>query len=519
MTAQVLSFLRRPAAPRDWSAQELAEFYRVESALIQAGLRVTAARGLTDEDEPWFVFCRAEDDDVIIHFARIDGRYVISAPAYCGNASGPDFRALVRSVIERQPVLQPRPNGNNLFLHPAALLVMLVASALLKSGHAAEATPAKAVADATEEKSRGVAPAATPTPATAATTAPEAQHETLILAAITAAIAPLVQAEPVTIVVSTSAHVPDFVDQPHERSVSPSLLDLPPDAAAQGAGSATPAVPLLQPIAALPAEATPSTLMHTVYQPDAALALVVPSAAVPTMQTALLSDALPIPTDPNAFVVAPDPATGDQHLSLSALSGIPTADLDFLHTLGVPGNVAYTATLPVALATVLQTGVHAGVSHTSVTPPAAEHASPAGNATAPSPAVAPVPYTTGPEAATHAATGSEAAAPAAAATGSEAAAPAATATGPEAATPAATAATATAAAPDMSAVLATVEQFQAVAIHPVVVITDHAAIFYDAAALASNSSAITSVTYNFGDGFSISLVGLPAELPHAGVHA
>ncbi len=59
MTAKVLPFLRRRAELRDWSAQELAEFYRVESVLIQAGLRVTSARGLTDEGEPWFVFCRA----------------------------------------------------------------------------------------------------------------------------------------------------------------------------------------------------------------------------------------------------------------------------------------------------------------------------------------------------------------------------------------------------------------------------------------------------------------------------
>jgi len=88
-----LLFLRRRRAPRDWTAQELAEFYRVESILIQAGLWVVSARGLSDEGEPWFVFCRADDDEVIIHFARIDGRYVICAPAYGENATGHDFRA------------------------------------------------------------------------------------------------------------------------------------------------------------------------------------------------------------------------------------------------------------------------------------------------------------------------------------------------------------------------------------------------------------------------------------------
>lgn len=509
MTAQVLSFLRRPAAPRNWSAQELAEFYRVEAALIQAGLRVTSAQGLSDEGEPWFVFCRVGDDDVIIHFARINGCYVISAPAYCGTVTGPDFRALVQSVIERQPVLQPRPRGNNLFLHPAALLVILVASALLKSGHAAEATPAQAVADVTDGKLRGVVPVAASTPAASEMTGPEARHEAMLLAAITAAIAPLEQTtEPLTITVSASAYLPGFVDQPHEQTVGPTLLDSPRDDAAQGAGSTT-AMPLLQAVAALPplpAEATPSPLMHMVYQPDAASVLVSSlSAAVPATQTALTSGALPTPPV-DALLVATNPAIGTQTLPLSSLSGLSKVDMDLLHTLGVPGTVQYAATLPTTFVTVLQTGVHASVSDASasdasashasasdasvshasvsdasvsdasVTSPDTQHAPPAGNSTPSSPVVAPVPS--------------------------------------EAATPA----TATASVPTLVAVLATVEQFQAVSIHPVVVFSDHGAIFYDAAAVSSNLSAVKSVTYDFGDGFSISLIGLPAELAHAGVH-
>lgn len=492
MTAQVLSFLRRSAPQRDWSAQELAEFYRVEAALIQASLRVTAARGLSDEGEPWFVFCRAEDDDVIIHFARIDGRYVISAPAYCGNASGSDFRALVRSVVERQPVVQSRPTGGNLFLHPAALLVMLVAAALLKSGPA-DATPARAVADAIDGKARRVAPAGTPTPAANESTAPEAQHERQILTAIAAAIAPLVlvQAEPITIIVSASDHRAGFVDHPHEQPINPMLLDLSRDGAAHGAGATTSALPLPQPIAVLPVEATPFTLIPMIHQQDAATALIVSSAALPTVQTALLLDSPSIPTDLSAFIAGPNPANGAQYLPLSNLPDIPQADQDLLHTLGVSANVAYTATLPVAVATVLRTGIH-----TSVTRPAAdEHASSADNATTPPLAVAPV----------HSASGPEAEAPAA----TTAATPVTVAT-PVAPTTAAT--------PDLSAVLVTVEQFQAVAIHPVVVISDHSAIFYDAAAVTQNFNAVASVTYDFNDGFSISLIGLPAELAHAGVH-
>src|SRR5215217_3640168 len=104
MPAQVVSFLRR-ARPlsRDWSQDELAEFYRVESALLQAGMRIETDRGLTDEGDPWFAFCRADDGETFIHFARIDGRYIIAGPAYEGVAQGYDFPELVRDLISRHP--------------------------------------------------------------------------------------------------------------------------------------------------------------------------------------------------------------------------------------------------------------------------------------------------------------------------------------------------------------------------------------------------------------------------------
>jgi hypothetical protein len=71
---------------------------------------------------------------------------------------------------------------------------------------------------------------------------------------------------------------------------------------------------------------------------------------------------------------------------------------------------------------------------------------------------------------------------------------------------------------DMYSVIGAVEQFQAAAVHSALVVTSHAAIFYDVAATTSNYGAVAAVTYDFGDGFSVSLVGLPAELPHAGMH-
>ena len=131
----VLSFFRpAPVARGDWSQQEIAEFYRVEAALTQAGLHVTTDRGVSDEGDPWFVFCRF-DGDVILHFARIDDLYVVASEAFGRPLQGPDFRALLNAVAAEHPTLVPLPRPDargargNLVLHPAALLAAIVATA------------------------------------------------------------------------------------------------------------------------------------------------------------------------------------------------------------------------------------------------------------------------------------------------------------------------------------------------------------------------------------------------------
>jgi len=142
MAAQVLSFFQRsprytPAsAPADWSQQELAEFYRVEAALSRAGIRVGTDRGLSDEKEPWFVFYRTDDGEVVIHFARIDGEYLIAGPAYEEIARGFDFTSMVRNMVARHPMIRRSERGDNIAIHPAALLVAVVGTAFFKTGEA-----------------------------------------------------------------------------------------------------------------------------------------------------------------------------------------------------------------------------------------------------------------------------------------------------------------------------------------------------------------------------------------------
>jgi hypothetical protein len=159
MSGNVVQLQRLFRRSCDWSSRELAEFYRVEAALIQAGLRIETERGLSDEGDPWFAFCRPDEGEVIVHIARIGDLYVLASPSYDGIASGNDIAELVRDLVSRHPLIQMRGNKNGqvsengqvskIFLHPAAILVAVVATAFFKSTEArALSDDHKAAADA-----------------------------------------------------------------------------------------------------------------------------------------------------------------------------------------------------------------------------------------------------------------------------------------------------------------------------------------------------------------------------------
>lgn len=144
MAAENVSFLF-PTHRRsnDWTSHELAEFYRVEGALIQGGMRIITDRGLSDEGDPWFVFCREDSGEPVVHFARIDGQYIIASPAYEGVARGLDFKPMVRDLISRHKLAPVKTSEkSNIFMHPAALLIVLVGVAFFKTPSEAQASEA-----------------------------------------------------------------------------------------------------------------------------------------------------------------------------------------------------------------------------------------------------------------------------------------------------------------------------------------------------------------------------------------
>lgn len=137
----------------DWTNQELADLYRVEAILVQAGVKLETDRGVTDEDDPWFVFCRP-DGDIFVHLARLDGRYLLDSPGLGAPVYGDDFGTLVDLFVRKQ--MENAPSGNVVRfrpgssqngvvrLHPSMMLAALIwtlylaADSVTNSAHAAE---------------------------------------------------------------------------------------------------------------------------------------------------------------------------------------------------------------------------------------------------------------------------------------------------------------------------------------------------------------------------------------------
>lgn len=132
--------LARDLLARDWSNQELADLYRVKHILDKAGAGVEVDRGLSDEGDPWFVFCQ-EDGDVFVHLARLEGRYLLDSPNIDAPLRGADFDQLIAAFLQRANLLRAKARsnvvslrpGDGILLHPAVMLTALIWSLYIAS--------------------------------------------------------------------------------------------------------------------------------------------------------------------------------------------------------------------------------------------------------------------------------------------------------------------------------------------------------------------------------------------------
>jgi hypothetical protein len=72
MPVGIQSFPKRDG----WTESETKELAHTETRLQLAGLRVELDVGVSDEGDPWCVVCRRGGNEVLAHFARIDGSYI-----------------------------------------------------------------------------------------------------------------------------------------------------------------------------------------------------------------------------------------------------------------------------------------------------------------------------------------------------------------------------------------------------------------------------------------------------------
>lgn len=132
-----------PPSPKDWSNQELASIYRVKRLLDAAGVPNTLERGITDECDPWCIFCTPMGE-VFIHLCRIDHRYILDSPNLKSPLVGMDFGDLIAQfshgalqhnaqTVKASNRLIKLPRNGKVFLHPPVMLAALIWSIYINS--------------------------------------------------------------------------------------------------------------------------------------------------------------------------------------------------------------------------------------------------------------------------------------------------------------------------------------------------------------------------------------------------
>jgi hypothetical protein len=512
MSSNVVKLERPFQRNWDWSPRELAEFYRVESALIQAGLRIDTERGLSDEGDPWFAFCRQDTGEVIVHMARIDGDYILAGPTYEGISCGRDIESLVCDLISRHPLVQMggsnHRQGSNIFLHPAALLVAVVATAFFKGTDARALT-----ADNSDDNKHGDGRAGAMASKSAVSPAADADNSVVMDAAqsavILSAIASVLQAPPPAVAehdttpsVASTSDLADAailsVPAVHSQPIG-SLSMNAQDREAQGLQGQDDSGLPSHPQAAETATALPLVLVlwdlsknqsdtktgghDASFADDGAAVTVAPPADSLAMQSPLLTFKMALAYNANDSL----PAVQSVTISHSDTQGVvethtvaqpdhlPTALMNALQgatqitiegqPAGLPSNGSFASSLMLALMNPAATDLAAttpavGIAPDDTTVPVSS------STTGPAPPVSSPPppqnFDTG----------------------------------------------------NLEAI---VQSFLSNTPKWSMMSVDKEVILYDAGALTSDPIDIKSVTFDFSDGSTLSLVGLPAALPHSHV--
>jgi len=97
----VLNFIRAVARTGQWTNQEKAELFRLTDALSAENVEIETASGISDAGDPWFVIYHAVTGDVLVHVARIAGKFVVHEMSSDLLVEGDDLRRLLNRATGR----------------------------------------------------------------------------------------------------------------------------------------------------------------------------------------------------------------------------------------------------------------------------------------------------------------------------------------------------------------------------------------------------------------------------------
>lgn len=95
---QVVPFITRVRDSGDWTAAERARLQELADRLAAGGVEVEAIFGATDEGDPWCVVTDG-DGDVLIHVARIDGKFVVHSAVDDAVSESADLHVVLREHL------------------------------------------------------------------------------------------------------------------------------------------------------------------------------------------------------------------------------------------------------------------------------------------------------------------------------------------------------------------------------------------------------------------------------------
>ena len=178
---QLIPFVPRPVGG-DWTAAERDRLGELARKLEAQGAHVDATHGVSDAGDPW---CVITDDqgEVLVHVARIDGRFVVhDAAADVVQAGDTLWSAFTRllgdtwSGDRQDGVVVPLREAQSIL----ALVTVLVFLSEVAAGHADLSVPAHSTAPTHDDTGPVVAAlsaAAAPAPSAAHATAPAAPED------------------------------------------------------------------------------------------------------------------------------------------------------------------------------------------------------------------------------------------------------------------------------------------------------------------------------------------------------